>query len=216
MRNVVCGGETSSIYLKTSLFPYCRIVLSQNWRLSRVITLVHNWSSLPTDPAIDVTSVRIISGSSSTNYKQPRRGDASPRDRDLISRTVDYSNIKFGARLNQTGESSPRCDKPRKKYGRKREPPSAIALFRFPLPFPCTSQDIPNPWRSSRSETSESIKVPRSPPRAPTPYFRLLSLPPVLPRPPPPSSLSQPVWALSLKVNLLKSSSSGLVLRSQT
>lgn len=38
-----------------------------------------------------------------------------------------------------------------------------------------TPQDIRNFWRSSWSETSESIKASCFPPLTPTPYFRLLS-----------------------------------------
>lgn len=164
----------------------------------------------------DRCNERIISESFSTNYKQSRRGDG--RDRDLISRTVDYSGIKFDARLNQTGESSPRRDKPRKKYGRKRDLPTAVALFLTSSSSACLPPSFlallkifraPDEVRGAkRRNLLKSLARPREP--RPLIFDCSASLPPPLP------SLSAGLGSLSLKVNLLKSSSSGLVLRSQT
>lgn len=142
----------------------------------------------------DRCNERIISESFSTNYKQSRRGDG--RDRDLISRTVDYSGIKFDTRLNQTGESSPRRDKPRKKYGRKRDLPTAVALFllfRLPPSFLALLKIFRAPDEvrgAKRRNLLKSLARPREP--RPLIFDCSASLPS-----PPPLLHFQPVWALS-------------------
>ena len=105
----------------------------------------------------------------------------------------------------------PHRDKPCKKYRRKRDLPIAIVLSPLPCPFlPFSlhfSRYIPNPWRSSRSETSESIKVSDSPRESQLLIFDCsVSLPSSLPHHlyPQPPSLSAGLGSLAESQSLKK------------
>lgn len=82
--------------------------------------------------------------------------------------------------------------------------PRSLPPLPPPFLFPRT-QDIPNPWRSSRSETSESIKVSRSP-REPRPLFSIAQPPshPLPPSPLPRPSLSTRLGSLAESQSLKK------------